>query len=189
MASAAIVAATIWIVGVYGAIIIAATNGPKITAAKQANPSAAKALVPPKPAPSVSKVDPLIAICTTGINDIVAKANGFMRTGEIEQAYGTLSDCRQYMVDAKALALFKKATIESTKLTEKRNEKAARALKAEKKKTGVAIGMSRQDALDSSWGRPRSINRSTFSFGVHEQWVYDGGYLYFENGVLTSIQN
>jgi len=33
------------------------------------------------------------------------------------------------------------------------------------------------------------MNRSTYSFGVHEQWVYDGGYLYFENGTLKSIQN
>ena len=49
--------------------------------------------------------------------------------------------------------------------------------------------MSMQDAVDSNWGKPRKVNRSTYKFGVHEQWVYDGGYLYFENGVLTSIQN
>ena len=41
----------------------------------------------------------------------------------------------------------------------------------------------------SSWGKPRKVNRSTYTFGVHEQWVYDGGYLYFEDGKLTSIQN
>jgi SOS-response transcriptional repressor LexA len=34
-----------------------------------------------------------------------------------------------------------------------------------------------------------SVNRTTFARGVHEQWVYDGGYLYFEDGVLTTIQN
>ena len=42
----------------------------------------------------------------------------------------------------------------------------------------------------ASWGRPRDINRTTGSFGEHEQWVYDGyNYLYFEDGILTTIQN
>jgi hypothetical protein len=42
----------------------------------------------------------------------------------------------------------------------------------------------------SSWGKPQSINRTTTRHGVHEQWVYGSrSYLYFENGVLTAIQN
>jgi len=68
-------------------------------------------------------------------------------------------------------------------------KKAERIAKAQKKKEGVRIGMSKQDVLDSSWGRPRDINRTTNSRGIHEQWVYDGGYLYFDDGVLRSIQN
>ncbi|MDR0658815.1 MAG: hypothetical protein LBG18_07795 [Mediterranea sp.] len=41
-----------------------------------------------------------------------------------------------------------------------------------------------------SWGEPRGINRTTGSYGVHEQWVYgSSSYLYFENGILTTIQN
>lgn len=62
--------------------------------------------------------------------------------------------------------------------------------KAEKKKLGVAVGMSKDDVLASSWGRPNSINRTTGTWGVHEQWVYGGhNYLFFENGVLTTIMN
>lgn len=61
--------------------------------------------------------------------------------------------------------------------------------KAQKKREGVRIGMSEQDVLDSSWGKPTKVNRTTSKYGVHEQWVYGGGYLYFEDGVLTSIQN
>jgi hypothetical protein len=61
--------------------------------------------------------------------------------------------------------------------------------KARKKKEGVSLGMNQQDVIDSSWGKPNKINRTTYSFGVHEQWVYDGGYLYFENGILKTIQN
>jgi hypothetical protein len=65
----------------------------------------------------------------------------------------------------------------------------AAAVAAEKRKKGVSIGMSKDDVLASSWGKPRKINSSHYAWGTHEQWVYDGGYLYFENGVLTSIQN
>ncbi|MFP8488497.1 hypothetical protein ACKGJO_05295 [Gracilimonas sp. Q87] len=52
----------------------------------------------------------------------------------------------------------------------------------------VWIGMTDEMAR-ASWGRPRDINRSTNAYGVNEQWVYPyGKYLYFEDGVLTTIQ-
>lgn len=54
---------------------------------------------------------------------------------------------------------------------------------------GVWIGMSKHEAEASPWGKPASISTSTYSFGVHEQWAYpEFRYLYFQNGVLTSIQ-
>ena len=41
-----------------------------------------------------------------------------------------------------------------------------------------------------SWGVPDHINRTSGVWGIREQWVYgDSNYLYFDNGVLTSIQN
>ncbi len=49
------------------------------------------------------------------------------------------------------------------------------------------IGMNREMAT-ISLGRPNDINRSVGPWGVHEQWVYDSLYLYFENGKLTSFQ-
>ena len=42
---------------------------------------------------------------------------------------------------------------------------------------------------DSTWGKPKSINKTETAYGVREQWVYDRGYLYFEDGYLTSIQS
>ena len=61
--------------------------------------------------------------------------------------------------------------------------------KRRKKQEGVRIGMSKQDVLDSSWGKPTKINKSVYSWGTSEQWVYpNNNYLYFENGKLTSIQ-
>ncbi|MCP5231744.1 MAG: hypothetical protein H6948_06550 [Zoogloeaceae bacterium] len=72
-------------------------------------------------------------------------------------------------------------------------EKQARADRkrdlARRKRQGVSIGMSQEEVLQSSWGRPERSNRSIYSFGTREQWVYGGGnYLYFEDGMLTSIQ-
>lgn len=61
--------------------------------------------------------------------------------------------------------------------------------KQRKKREGIALGMTAADVRASSWGAPRDINRTINKWGVSEQWVYDGGYVYFENGVVTSIQN
>lgn len=73
-------------------------------------------------------------------------------------------------------------------LKKKKAEKEAKE-KAKKKQQGVRIGMSEQDVLDSSWGKPTKINKSVYSWGTYEQWVYPNyNYLYFENGKLTSIQ-
>lgn len=57
------------------------------------------------------------------------------------------------------------------------------------KKGSASIGMSPCGAL-ASWGRPQDVNRSTYSFGTKEQWVYGGrNYLYFSNDKLDSIQH
>jgi hypothetical protein len=50
------------------------------------------------------------------------------------------------------------------------------------------IGMNREMAT-ISLGSPKDMNRTVGSWGVHEQWVYENRYLYFENGKLTSYQN
>lgn len=53
-----------------------------------------------------------------------------------------------------------------------------------------AIGMTAKEAENSTWGRPSKINRTTTVYGVHEQWVYYGNkYLYFDDGILTAIQD
>lgn len=53
----------------------------------------------------------------------------------------------------------------------------------------VRIGMTKKMCIES-WGEPKSVNTTTGSYGTHEQWVYSSGdYLYFENGILTTIQD
>jgi len=46
-----------------------------------------------------------------------------------------------------------------------------------------------EDMVLMSIGPPDDINRTIGSWGVHEQWVYTGRYLYFKNGVLKSFQD
>lgn len=88
---------------------------------------------------------------------------------------------------------------EENRIAEEQRQKAERKARLTKKygKTyadlilqgKVRIGMTAEMCREA-WGVPDDINRSSGSWGVHEQWCYDwGGYLYMENGKLTSIQN
>ena len=50
------------------------------------------------------------------------------------------------------------------------------------------IGMTAQEVLQSTWGKPKDINKTTYSWGVKEQWCYSGyRYIYLEDGIVTSI--
>ncbi len=51
----------------------------------------------------------------------------------------------------------------------------------------VRLGMTKE-MCKLSWGNPKSINETITASGKKEQWVYSDNYLYFENGVLTTIQ-
>lgn len=51
-----------------------------------------------------------------------------------------------------------------------------------------SIGMTDYETVDSTWGKPNRINKTETIDGIKEQWVYDRGYLYFEDHYLTSIQ-
>ena len=75
-------------------------------------------------------------------------------------------------------------------MSERRAKKAERERLAKAKKEGVRLGMTKQQVLESSWGRPERINRTTNALGSREQWVYGGvNFLYFEGDRLTAIQN
>ena len=53
----------------------------------------------------------------------------------------------------------------------------------------IKTGMTKAMVIDS-WGQADKVNRTVGKWGLHEQWVYEGnGYLYFENGKLTSWQD
>lgn len=52
------------------------------------------------------------------------------------------------------------------------------------------IGMTSEQVLSSTWGKPRDINRTTNKYGVSEQWVYGSSrYIYLDDGIVTAIQD
>lgn len=57
------------------------------------------------------------------------------------------------------------------------------------KKVEPYIGMTDQEALESTWGKPTKINKTINADSTREQWVYSGyKYLYFEEHYLVTIQ-
>jgi hypothetical protein len=55
--------------------------------------------------------------------------------------------------------------------------------------TDLEIGMTKEEVLEI-FGKPKNINRTITANSVSEQWVYsDDIYLYFNDGILTAIQD
>ena len=74
-------------------------------------------------------------------------------------------------------------------LTDKYGELHARIILAGK----VILGMTAEEVRES-WGAPDDINRISNVYKTSEQWVYRGdnyknSYLYFEDGILETIQD
>lgn len=58
----------------------------------------------------------------------------------------------------------------------------------ESKPKDPTIGMTSTEVRESTWGKPDKVNKDTYSWGTTEQWVYNNkGYIYFKNGLVTSI--
>ena len=74
------------------------------------------------------------------------------------------------------------------KLNEQRNSNSTATTKDEKEYEPV-IGMTKEEVILSSWGKPKKKNITETYWGTHEQWVYSSErYVYFENGIVTAIQ-
>lgn len=61
--------------------------------------------------------------------------------------------------------------------------------KPRSKRGVIKIGMLGEAAI-AAWGKPLSVHRTTTAKGLSEQWVYgDRNYLYFQDGLLTAIED
>lgn len=93
-----------------------------------------------------------------------------------------------------AISLYEAAMQRAVVIDKKeRAQEAAWAKEAKRRAAlpGVRIGMTPNDVINNtSWGKPKSVNRTITAYGRSEQWVYgSSNYLYFVNGTLTTIQN
>ena len=66
---------------------------------------------------------------------------------------------------------------------ERKEEERINAMKNKEPK----IGMTAEEVEYGAWGKPDKINKDTYSWGTTEQWVYKKGYVYFQNGRVTSV--
>lgn len=56
------------------------------------------------------------------------------------------------------------------------------------KRSAPKIGMTQSQVIASTWGSPKKRNKTQTAYTEREQWVYDNGYIYFDDGIVTSIQ-
>lgn len=80
-------------------------------------------------------------------------------------------------------------THEDPKVTsEKEKLRRAAAIDDCAKRGQPKIGMKPAEAIETCWGKPRRIIKSTTVAGVREDYIYSSGhYLRFEDGLLASI--
>jgi hypothetical protein len=123
---------------------------------------------------------------------IIKEVKGKLAAKQWEPAYDLAHKWAAYK-DAELGALEQLAreryTAYKVAADQREKDQEAKAERDRRRKEGVSLGMTREEVVMSSWGRPESINVTEGRFGRHEQWVYQGSqYLYFEDGRLTSMQ-
>lgn len=70
----------------------------------------------------------------------------------------------------------------------KQREEAEKLHKEMEEEKKIRIGMTDDEVL-KRWGEPKDINKTITEHRIYEQWVYlNYQYLYFEDGILTTIQ-
>lgn len=141
-----------------------------------------------------------LALCTTGLPQVVTQAQAQLNSGNPSAAYDTMDACQQHLVDGPAKALYfatlaardAKTLADEQRQAKKEKEFSAlvdKAAKAERRRHPPVIGMTMQQAVESAWGRPEHSNTTETARGVRSQWVYGNRrYLYFDNDTLTAIQ-
>lgn len=113
-------------------------------------------------------------------------ATRFIAAGRHDKAIILLGSCAENLkAGAPGNVLLLKATNELIKKEADEYDAKLKKWKTE----GVIIGMTAERVLLSSWGKPKSVRKTVTRYGTSEQWDYGyATYLYFDNGILTSIQ-
>ena len=86
-------------------------------------------------------------------------------------------------------AYYKYAETASIKKSEHEQMIEERTAKYNEEPKEPALGMTKSEIENSSWGKPDKKNIDEYEWGIEEQWVYNRGYIYFEDGIVTGIQH
>lgn len=83
----------------------------------------------------------------------------------------------------------KKAILRERAAEEAKQAQRAASVKAAIQHGGIIPGMTGDECIQAS-GKPQFVKRTTNSDGtITEKWIYGAGYVYFENGIVTTIEN
>lgn len=124
----------------------------------------------------------------------------YLKRKTIEDAYKLRnSECGKY--NDKVKSIISELGNEFTKYVKWKDEEPQREkyeaelrikIQEERKYLGnPPIGCTKQEALRyTKWSTPTDINKTTTKYGTHEQYCYSNfRYLYFDNDILTAIQD
>ena len=177
----------IFIAGVFGLIVFSSIFRSNSTPPPQPAVQSAAAAVKP-PLDCIKDEAEILTFVASRINDFPSSALETLRP------CAKLTNNPTYLIKIteaeKAVKTNKDKEIQQL-LDAEKNIKIEAVKTAKLKKTqGVILGMTMEDVEASSWGKPKRINRTTTTRGTREQWVYGNNhYLYFNENILTSIQN
>ena len=107
----------------------------------------------------------LTPVCGAGFEALSRKANKLVLDKKADTAFELVRQCADYkeLSQNSRDFLFALSSAADTESKNKENAQELRNLavdKAERKKSGVSVGMTRDEVLASNWGKPRKINRT-----------------------------
>jgi hypothetical protein len=153
-----------------------------------------------------SQMDAALSKCWDPANPKSTVVTSYACRVEVFTRYGMATEL------AKAKQELAKAEEDQAKTDERTRQDLAKAAEAKRQKElweakhkercqqapGARIGMTEIEVLASNWGPPSDRHTTTDASHHREQWVYTGGpdcgpklsqsYLYFQDGILTTIQ-
>ena len=103
--------------------------------------------------------------CTVGLAEQMASAKQLLAAKKATAAYDLLLPCSEAHRAGPDAAAYQKIMDQWQQAVAAQVKRDEQADRARKKREGVRLGMSPQDVLDSSWGKPDKINRTTRASG------------------------
>ncbi|WP_313183801.1 hypothetical protein [Lacrimispora sp.] len=127
-------------------------------------------------------------LCISGDKGQIDLTKMQFRNGEIS-VFRTETDSTYVTEEREVNNRERKQMIDELQEKAKASRKYNETVTITETKTDPLIGMTSEEVIASTWGKPIKINKTTYAWGVTEQWCYkDNRYIYLENGSVVAIQ-